>query len=176
MSTPYVMLPDLTEDHHFYANPPWELYPVVKFRRMSDRARLPTRATPGSACLDLYAHAPVYMNEIQPYATAGTGIEIELPPGYVGLVCSRSGLAAKQRVFVLNSPGVIDADYRGEIKVLLGMLPRDAAWPSLDTLIFNEGDRIAQLMVLPLPAFNVEEVQHLTPTARADGGLGSTGT
>ena len=71
---------------------------VVKFRRMSDEATLPTKATPGAAAYDLYAHRGGHLSEVHPYTIVGTGIEIELPPGHVGLVCSRSGLAANQRL------------------------------------------------------------------------------
>lgn len=149
---------------------------VVKFRRMSDEAILPTKATPGAAAYDLYAHRGGHLSEVHPYATVGTGIEIELPPGHVGLVCSRSGLAANQRLFVLNAPGIIDEDYRGEIKVILGMLPANAEWPRYDTVMIEPGMRIAQLIVMPLPAVATVAVSELSATLRGANGLGSTGT
>ena len=94
----------------------------------------------------------------------------------MGLVCSRSGLAAKDRAFVLNAPGVIDADYRGEIKVILGHLPDDHAWPNMTPLTYPAGSRIAQLMIMPLPQLQVVEVTEFTTmTDRGAGGLGSTG-
>jgi dUTP pyrophosphatase len=100
---------------------------------------------------------------------------MELPPGYVGLVCSRSGLAAKNGVFVLNAPGVIDEDYRGELKVILGRLAYTPQWPSENYTLVEPGMRIAQLMVMPIPQLAVEEVTHFSTTARGEGGLGSTG-
>ena len=97
-----------------------------------------------------------------------TGVTLELEPDEVALVCSRSGLAAKHGVFVLNAPGVIDAGYKGEVQVILQNLGGPAFW-------VEEGDRIAQLLILKLP-----EVAHLTEvinigTARGTNGLGSTG-
>jgi len=111
-----------------------------------------------------------------PRAVVATGIGIELPPGYVGLVCSRSGLAAKQGIFVLNAPGIIDADYRGEIKVILGLVADDLNWPSLDPVLLRAGTRVAQLMALSLPLMLGLEVNNLSTTERGPGGLGSTGT
>jgi dUTP pyrophosphatase len=93
----------------------------------------------------------------------------------VGLVCSRSGLAAKEGIHVLNAPGVIDEDYRGEIKIILARQPFSPQWPSPDIVMIESGMRIAQLMILPLPQLTVEEVTDLTTTERGDGGLGSTG-
>ena len=97
-----------------------------------------------------------------------TGVTLELEPDEVALVCSRSGLAAKHGIFVLNAPGVIDAGYKGEVQVILQNLGGPAFW-------VEEGDRIAQLLILKLP-----EVAHLTEvinigTARGTNGLGSTG-
>ena len=97
-----------------------------------------------------------------------TGVTLELEPDEVALVCSRSGLAAKHGVFVLNAPGVIDAGYKGEVQVIL----QNLGYHSFD---IREGDRIAQLLILKLP-----EVAHLTEvinvgTARGANGLGSTG-
>ena len=97
-----------------------------------------------------------------------TGVTLELEPDEVALVCSRSGLAAKHGVFVLNAPGVIDAGYKGEVQVILQNLGGHSFW-------VEEGDRIAQLLILKLP-----EVAHLTEvinigTARGTNGLGSTG-
>ena len=97
-----------------------------------------------------------------------TGVTLELEPDEVALVCSRSGLAAKHGVFVLNAPGVIDAGYKGEVQVILQNLGGHTFW-------VEEGDRIAQLLILKLP-----EVAHLTEvinigTARGTNGLGSTG-
>jgi len=107
--------------------------------------------------------------------TVGTGIAIELPPGHVGLICSRSGLAAKEGVFVVNAPGIIDEDYRGELKVALGRLPFTPQRPSETIFMIEPGMRIAQLMIMPLPQLAVEETTDLTTTTRGASGFGSTG-
>lgn len=98
-----------------------------------------------------------------------TGLKVEIPLGHVLLVCPRSGLASKQQVTVLNAPGIIDADYRGEIQVIVINLGKDPC-------IITYGMRIAQLVLAPVfqAAFVVQE--HLSLTARGDGGFGHTGT
>ena len=143
------------------------MQPTVKFMKLTDSAHTPMRATTGAACYDLFAHDTVCLDDMRTSKVVGTGIAVELPPGYVGLVCSRSGLAAKEGVFVLNAPGVIDEDYRGEIKVILGRSERYT--------MIEPGMRIAQLMIMPLAHLPVVEVTDLTTTARGEGGLGSTG-
>lgn len=148
---------------------------TLKFKRLTSTATLPTRATAGAACFDLYADEQQWLDDMRTRRTVGTGIAIELPPGHVGLICSRSGLAAKEGIFVVNAPGVIDEDYRGELKVSLGRLPFTPQWPSETIFLIDSGMRIAQLMILPLPQLTVEEVTDLTTTERGDGGFGSTG-
>lgn len=133
-------------------------------------SRLPSRATEGSAGLDLYAAlaAPV---TVAPRALARipTGVAAGMPgPGYVGLVFARSGLAVKYGVALSNGVGVIDSDYTGEIVVGLCNLG-DAPYT------VQPGERIAQLVVAPLPALRVEETDSLGETERASGGFGSTG-
>jgi dUTP pyrophosphatase len=148
---------------------------TLKFKRLTETAIIPTRATDGAACFDLYADEPQWLDDMRTRRTIGTGIAIELPPGHVGLVCSRSGLAAKEGIHVINAPGIIDEDYRGELKVILGRLPFSPQWPSPDIIMIEQGMRIAQLMILPLPQLAVEEVTELSTTVRAANGLGSTG-
>ena len=148
---------------------------TLKFKRLTSTAILPTRATAGAACFDLYADEQQWLDDMRTRRTVGTGIAIELPPGHVGLVCSRSGLAAKEGIHVLNAPGVIDEDYRGEIKIILARQPFSPQWPSPDIVMIESGMRIAQLMILPLPQLAVVEDTDLTTTERGDGGLGSTG-
>ena len=150
--------------------------PVVKFQRIHPDAQLPERMTEGAACWDLFSLEDRWMSPTSARITLRTGIGIELPPGYVGLVCSRSGLAARQGLFVVNAPGVIDADYRGEIQVIMGMQPDDYAWPDFDPTPIPAGARVAQLMVLALPHILSMEVDELSTTDRGDKGLGSTGT
>lgn len=154
---------------------PGEYAPVVRFMKLHWAAQIPQRATIDSACLDLASLEDAWLSEEYPSVVIGTGIAMELPPGYVGLVCSRSGMAAKDQRFVLNAPGVIDADYRGEIKVILGCLPRNSYWPNAEKQLIPAGTRVAQLMILPLPLFTCVEVSTLTGTDRGEGGLGSTG-
>ena len=149
---------------------------VVQFKKLDPEAMLPKRATDGAACFDLYAVEDVVLKHYRPVTVAKTGVAVQLSPGHVGLVCSRSGLAAKDRVFVLNAPGVIDEDYQGELKVILGYLPDDHAWPNMSPLVYPKGSRIAQLLVMPVPQLQVEEVSAFaTQTIRGEAGLGSTG-
>lgn len=151
------------------------MQPTVKFKKLVPNAMLPMKATQGAACYDLFACDTVCLDDMRTCKVIGTGIAIELPPGYMGLVCSRSGLAAKEGVFVLNAPGIIDEDYRGELKVILGRLPYTPQWPSEKYTMIEPGMRIAQLMIMPVTSLAVEEVTALTTTARGEGGLGSTG-
>jgi dUTP pyrophosphatase len=151
------------------------MQPTVKFKKLKPDAHLPMRATPGAACYDLFASDTICIDDMRTFKVIGTGIAIELPPGYVGLVCSRSGLASKHGIFVLNAPGVIDEDYRGELKVILGRLPYTPQWPSETYTLVEPGMRIAQLMIMPVTHLPVVEVTDLSTTARGEGGLGSTG-
>jgi dUTP pyrophosphatase len=98
-----------------------------------------------------------------------TGLALEIPPGYEGQVRPRSGLAARQGLTVLNAPGTIDADYRGELQVLLINLGSEA-------VTLREGDRIAQLVIAPVSRAAFEEAVELAVSERGAGGFGSTGT
>jgi len=97
-----------------------------------------------------------------------TGLAIALPPGYEGQVRSRSGLALKHGITLLNAPGTIDADYRGEVQVILVNL-------SQEPFTLRRGDRVAQLVVAPVTAVEIQEVPLLDATPRGEGGFGSTG-
>ena len=128
---------------------------------------LPAQATTGAAGADLVSAEDVTIAPGKVHAVA-TGIAIALPPGFEGQVRPRSGLALKHAVTVLNAPGTIDADYRGEVKVILinhGAEPFRIA----------RGDRIAQLVVAPVTAVRFERVERLSETERGEGGFGSTG-
>ncbi|MEH0831394.1 dUTP diphosphatase [Anaplasma bovis] len=129
---------------------------------------LPSYATPQSSGLDLYSAVDVVL-KAGSRAMVNTGIAIELPNAYEAQVRSRSGLAAKFGVIVLNSPGTIDADYRGEIIVIL------ANFGDKDYAV-KRGDRIAQLVISPVERVTLKEVDTITDTSRGDGGFGSTGT
>ncbi|MDZ8172789.1 dUTP diphosphatase [Microbacterium xanthum] len=128
----------------------------------------PLYAHPGDAGADLVSAEDVRL-EPGERALVGTGVRIALPDGHVGFVVPRSGLAAKHGITVVNAPGTIDAGYRGEIKVAL--LNTDAREPYQITA----GDRIAQLIVMPVPAVRFVPVDALPESARGDGGFGSTG-
>jgi dUTP pyrophosphatase len=149
--------------------------PIIKFKRLNPVAKLPIRATEGAACWDLFSLEDRWMSPTATRTVMRTGIGIELPPGYVGLLCSRSGLASLQGLFVVNSPGIIDADYRGELKVIMGLLDNNMVWPNFEPTCIPAGTRIAQLLVLALPQLQAEEVTELSITERGEGGLGSTG-
>ncbi len=143
---------------------------AVKFRPMIGRPDflpLPAYATAGAAGLDLCAAASKTLEPGQ-WAAIGTGLQIEIPEGYEGQVRPRSGLAARHGVTVLNAPGTIDADYRGELQVLLINLG-----PS--SYAIEVGDRIAQLVIAPIVQVGVEAVDALSETERGGRGFGHTG-
>jgi len=143
--------------------------PVMRVRRLTPRAELPRYMTPGSAGMDLVAavDGPVTI-ERGGRALVPTGIAIELPPGHEGQVRPRSGLAVKHGVTVLNAPGTIDEDYRGEVKVALCNL-------GPEPFLVEPGMRVAQLIVAPVTRVEVEEVEELADTTRGAGGFGHTG-
>lgn len=128
----------------------------------------PVYAHPGDAGADLVSAEAVHLAPGQ-RALVGTGVRIALPEGYAAFVVPRSGLAAKHGITVVNSPGTVDAGYRGEIKVTL--LNTDAT-EGYDIAV---GDRIAQLIVMPVPRARFIPVEELPDSVRGDGGFGSTG-
>lgn len=140
----------------------------VLLRRLDEGLPAPGYAHPGDAGVDLYA---AQEGTIEPGARLliGTGIALALPAGFVALVHPRSGLAAKHGITVLNAPGTIDAGYRGEIKVCL--LNTDQT----KTFSVQRGDRVAQLVVQPVPPVSFIEVERLPGSHRGDSGHGSTG-
>lgn len=142
---------------------------TLRVQLLRESALPPRYASEGAAGLDLAASidAPV---RLAPGARAAipTGIAIELPAGHEGQVRPRSGLASKHGVTVLNAPGTIDEDYRGEIAVLLVNLGQEEH-------VIRAGDRIAQLVVAPVSRVAVESTGALSATARGAGGFGSTG-
>ncbi|MDT3331353.1 MULTISPECIES: dUTP diphosphatase [Microbacterium] len=131
-------------------------------------AHVPVYAHPGDAGADLVSTEQVRLAPGQ-RALIGTGVRIALPDGYVAFVVPRSGLAAKHGITVVNSPGTVDAGYRGEIKVTL--LNTDAA----EAFDIAPGDRIAQLIVMPVSRATFLPVDALPDSVRGDGGFGSTG-
>ena len=139
-----------------------------RVRRRDPGAVLPERAHPGVAGYDLCALEDLVLGPGE-RAMVRTGIAIELPDGHAGWVVPRSGLAASHGIALVNAPGLIDAGYRGEVKVLL--LNTD---PAAEFEV-AAGDRIAQLVVAAVAAPEVVEVDALEESARAEGGFGSTG-
>jgi dUTP pyrophosphatase len=140
----------------------------LRVRRLDPRALLPTRAYPDDAGLDLYALESV---ELEPgeRASVRTGIAVEVPAGQAGLVMPRSGLAARHGIALVNAPGLIDAGYRGEVRVLLLNTDRIARFT------VSPGDRIAQLLLVRVEMPEVDEVEELALSERGEGGFGSSG-
>jgi len=143
----------------------WTLY--LSLLKLDKELPTPRRAYPGDAGLDLYARYPAVLAPGERAAVA-TGVAVAIPPGRVGLVTPRSGLAARNGVGVVNSPGLIDAGYRGEIRVVLINHGRKLCE-------IARGDRIAQLVIVPCSAPEVELVEHLDETERGPDGFGSSG-
>jgi dUTP pyrophosphatase len=169
----------------------------VKIKKLSEKAVLPKYAKEGDAGLDLVAvDRKVFTSGIasgEPeYIEYDTGLAIEIPEGYVGMVFPRSSISNKE-LFLTNHVGIIDSSYRGSIK--LRFKPTGDAWAiedfgdyvgfyataedelrdySFDLECYNVGDRIAQLIIMPIPNIEFEEVEELTETERNEGGFGST--
>ncbi len=137
-------------------------------RRLDPEAKLPTRAHPGDAGLDLYALRDAVL-EPGERCSIRTGIALEIPPGHAGLVVPRSGLAMRHGISVVNAPGLIDAGYRGEVQVLL--LNTDLRSP----FRLAAGERIAQLVLVRVETPAVQEVSELAVSERGAGGFGSSG-
>ena len=142
---------------------------IVRFQKLDDRAVQPQYGSTYAAGADLYAvlDAPLTLAAGET-ALVHTGLAVEIPEGFVGLVCARSGLATKRGLAPANKVGVIDADYRGEIMVALhnhGTLPQT----------IEHGERVAQLLLMPYLTAVYEKAESLTDTDRGAGGFGSTG-
>ncbi len=140
----------------------------LRVRRLHQHAQLPSRAHPGDAGLDLHSVEKVTLAPGE-RASVPTGIAVEIPKGQAGLVLPRSGLAARHGISVVNAPGLIDAGYRGEVKVLLLNTDLEA------TCTIAPGDRIAQLVLVRVETPDVVEADVLAISERGDGGFGSTG-
>jgi dUTP pyrophosphatase len=140
----------------------------VQVTRLRDDAVLPGRAYQGDAGLDLVA---CERRELAPgeRALVATGIAVAIPDGYAGFVQPRSGLAAKHGITIVNTPGLVDSGYRGELRV--NLLNTDPA----SAFVVEPGMRIAQLVVVPVPHVELSEVDELPATERGTGGFGSSG-
>lgn len=141
----------------------------VRIKKLNERAVIPTYGSAGSAGGDLYS-AEENDITVAPGQTAfiGTGLAVEIPQGLVGLVYARSGLACKKGLAPANKVGVIDSDYRGEIKVALYNHGKESQTVA-------KGERIAQLVIAPFVFAEYEETDDLSDTVRGKGGFGSTG-
>jgi deoxyuridine 5'-triphosphate nucleotidohydrolase len=150
---------------------------TLKVKRLTKTAKLPTKAYEHDAGFDLYADESTTVSGI---TIVSTGIAVEIPPGYSGVIKDRSGIATKRWIHIVA--GVIDSQYRGEVKVAMSgpvMTIIDSIGNCIEAHSSNKsikyGDKIAQLLILPVPNFTIEEVDNLSDTERSDGGFGSTG-
>ncbi|MDP9135084.1 MAG: dUTP diphosphatase [Actinomycetota bacterium] len=141
---------------------------TLRFARLTDTAAAPTRAHADDAGYDLRACEAATLSP-GGRASVGTGVAVAIPDGHAGLVLPRSGLAARHGIALVNAPGLIDAGYRGEVRVLLLNTDRDASFE------VAPGDRIAQLVIVRHEAPELIEVDSFDETARGVGGFGSTG-
>ena len=141
----------------------------ILIKKLSKEVSLPKYETSGSSGMDLAANINSSIN-IEPGQTAiiPTGLSFSLPNGYEAQIRPRSGLAAKNKITVLNTPGTIDSDYRGEIKIILFNHGKEK-------FIINNKDRIAQMILTPIVKMELEEVNDLPKSIRGKGGFGSTG-
>jgi dUTP pyrophosphatase len=139
----------------------------LPIRRLRDDAVVPARAYDGDAGLDLTACERVELAPGQ-RAVVGTGLAVAIPEGYAGFVQPRSGLAAKNGITIVNTPGLVDSGYRGELKVIL--LNTDTA----DTFVVEPGMRIAQLLVIEVPGIDPVVVDELPASERGVRGFGSS--
>lgn len=140
----------------------------LEIKRLDPDLPLPRYQHPGDAGLDLHS-AENFVLAPGERRVVGTGIAVAIPPGFVGLTAPRSGLAARCGLSTVNAPGVIDAGYRGEIKLILVNLDTG------ESLSIRRGERVAQLLVVPVARAEVIERDELEGTDRGDAGLGSTG-
>lgn len=140
----------------------------LRIAKLKDEAVVPSRAHPGDAGLDLYACEAAHLGPGERWSV-GTGVALEIPEGHAGMVLPRSGIARDHGISLVNSPGLIDAGYRGEVRVLL--LNTDPA----EIFRVAPGDRIAQLVIVPVALPEPIEVEALSESSRGDGGFGSSG-
>lgn len=140
----------------------------VPIKILSRDAQIPHMAYNGDAGVDLRSVERIVLKP-QERAMVATGLAIALPEGYAGFILPRSGLAAKHGISIVNTPGLIDSNYRGELKVILLNTDPD------NSFTIEIGDRIAQLIVMPVPTINFEQVEELTESQRGESGFGSSG-
>ena len=140
----------------------------IPLKRLDPDLPLPSHAHPGDGGIDLYAREASTL-EAGERAIVPTGIAVAIPEGHAGLVTPRSGLAARSGISVVNGPGLVDSGYRGELQVILVNL-------GAETVRIARGDRIAQLVVVPVVTQEFQVVDELPESTRGEGGFGSTGS
>lgn len=140
----------------------------IPIKQLDKGLPVPSYAYPGDAGVDLTSTVSLTINPME-REVVPCGVALGLPRGYAGLVLPRSGLAAKHGITLVNAPGLIDSDYRGEIKAILMNLD------SHEPFRIERGDRIAQLVIMPVPVVNLRSVDELDETVRGTGGFGSSG-
>ena len=140
----------------------------VKIKKLSSDAKIPTYANPGDAGMDIYATT---MKFTEDYIEYGTGLSFEVPEGYVMLIFPRSSISNKDLVLT-NSVGVLDSGYRGELRFRFKKLKEPG---KLGIDLYNPGDKIGQIMIIPYPTIEFEEVENLSDSVRGVGGFGSSG-
>lgn len=139
----------------------------IKFKKLNDSAKIPTKGSDGAAAFDLYAISCNIVNESEyGYVEYGTGLTVEIPDGYVGKIYPRSSIS-KTGMILSNSVGIIDSDYRGEIRFRFKMIPGSA--------MYYVGDRIGQMLIEKVIPVEWIEVSELNESNRGTGGFGSTG-
>lgn len=139
---------------------------IVKVKKLHPKAQIPAPATTGAAGFDLVATSREYDEDLE-VTKFGTGLAFEIPQGFAGLIFPRSSVC-KTMHRMANAVGVIDSDYRGEVSAVF-----DSAGASMDDYVI--GDRVAQLVIVPIPAVELIEAETLSETERGAGGYGSTG-
>jgi dUTP pyrophosphatase len=146
---------------------------IVKCKKLHESAIIPQYAKDGDAGIDLVATS--FVTNTTYSVLYGTGLAVEIPEGYVGLIFPRSSITKKDLI-LNNSVGVIDSGYRGEIMVGFRKVAKSADhFNFVNIQMYELGDRIAQLIILPYPKIQLQEVEELSETERGDGGFGSTG-
>ena len=140
---------------------------IVKVKRLDDEVKMPAYAHKGDSGMDLYANEDATLESLERKAI-GTGLKIEIPEGYEAQVRPKSGLAVNHGITVLNTPGTVDSSYRGEIKVIIANLSKEA-------YKIEKGKKIAQIVFAKVEIADTEETKELNETTRNEGGFGSTG-
>ena len=143
----------------------------LKFKKLHPDAILPTKGTHEAAAVDIYSIEDVFLAATT-FKKVRTGLAVEIPSGYFGFIAPRSGKATKEGL-ILRSSNVVDADFRGEIMICCYALPDGGSFG--ESINIKKGERIAQMIIIPVPAIEVEEALELSNTERGSGGFGSTG-